>query len=164
VAARPAPPARKRSVVCPHCERSLETDEKAISVVCRHCSKRVIVEDMRIDAYHGVVRLATAGRIEVGKTGHVSAKVRARELVVFGTVRGEVVALDRVEVAATGKVFADVSTPRLSIEPGAVLVGRVEVGPRAGPAPAPPEPSTGPDEEPKAEKAPRKGRPRAAST
>ena len=91
---------------------------------------------MRIDAYHGVVRLATAGRVEVGKTGHVSAKVRVRELVVEGTVRGEVVAVERVEVGATGKVFADLSTPSLSVATGAVLVGRVEVGPGAVPPPS----------------------------
>jgi cytoskeletal protein CcmA (bactofilin family)/DNA-directed RNA polymerase subunit RPC12/RpoP len=151
------PSARKRNFVCPHCEQAFEADPKAISVVCRHCSKRVDVEDIRIDAYHGVVRLATAGRIEVGKSGHVSAKVRARELVVKGTVKGEVVALDRVEVGATGKVFADLSAPRLSVEAGAVLVGRVEVGPRPGTVEEP-EPEKEREEGTKPEKAPRKGR------
>ena len=86
---------------------------------------------MRIDAYYGVVRLATCGRVEVGKRGHVAARVRVNELVVQGTVHGEVVALERVEVGPKGKVFGDLRTPRLEVAAGGVVVGRLEVGPHA---------------------------------
>jgi len=109
-----------------------------MSVNCPRCSQRVVAENLRIDAYLGVMRLATVGRVEVTKRGHVSAKVRVNEIVVAGTVRGEVTAVERIEILEGARVFANVRTPRLQVEPGAVLVGRLEVG-----ADAPARPSEG---------------------
>jgi cytoskeletal protein CcmA (bactofilin family) len=134
--ARPAGPAASevRAVLCPHCDSPFEIAARAMSVNCPRCSQRVVAENLRIDAYLGVMRLATVGRVDVTKRGHVSAKVRVNEMVVAGTVKGEVTAVERMEIQASARVFADLRTPRLQVEPGAVLVGRLDVGEGALPA------------------------------
>lgn len=124
---RESPPTRQ--VVCTHCDNPLEVPATAMSVNCRFCNRRVIIEDLRIKAYHAVVRLATAGRVEVLKNVQVVAEVRVNELVVDGTVKGDVTATDRIEVTRRGTILGDVTCRRLSVEPGARLEGHFEVGP-----------------------------------
>ncbi|MGQ0612826.1 MAG: polymer-forming cytoskeletal protein [Planctomycetaceae bacterium] len=121
-----------REVVCPHCDHSLEIPASAMSVNCPHCNRRVIIEDLTIKSFHAVVRLATAGLLEVARNAHVVAEVRVHDLVVEGTVRGDVTATDRVEVGKKGSIVGDVVCRRLKVEPGALLQGRYEVGEGAG--------------------------------
>ncbi len=118
-----------RQVVCTHCDRPIEIPASAMSVSCRHCHRRVIIEDIVIKAYHAVVRLATAGRVEVAGRAHLIAEIRVNELVVEGAVKGNVVALDRVAIGRKGTLLGNVSSKSLAVEPGATLVGRVRVSP-----------------------------------
>ncbi len=120
-----------REVVCPHCDHSLEIPASAMSVNCPHCNRRVIIEDLTIKSYHAVVRLATAGLLEVSRNAQVVAEVRVHDLVVEGTVKGDVTATDRVEVGKKGSIVGDVICRRLKVEPGAQLRGRYEVGAEA---------------------------------
>jgi DNA-directed RNA polymerase subunit RPC12/RpoP len=118
-----------REVVCTHCERKIEIPATAMSVSCRHCHRRVIIEDLEIKTYHAVLRVATAGRVEVQKKGTLVADVRVNELAVDGSIRGDVVALDRVVVGKKATIEGDVSCRRLTVEPGAKLQGRFHVDP-----------------------------------
>jgi len=118
-----------RQVVCTHCDRPIEIPASAMSVSCRHCHRRIIIEDIVIKAYHAVVRLATAGRVEVASKAHVIAEIRVNELVVEGAVKGNVVALDRVAIGRKGALIGNVSSRSLEVEPGATLVGRIRVCP-----------------------------------
>ena len=122
------PPAASRDVVCAHCENRLEISASAMSVNCRHCNQRLIVEDMKIKAYHAVVRLATAGRVEVVKNAQLVAEVRVSELVVNGTVQGNVRTTHRVVVGKKGRIVGDVSSPLLSVAPGGEITGSVRIG------------------------------------
>jgi hypothetical protein len=110
-------------VVCTHCERKIEIPATAMSVSCRHCHRRVIIEDLEIKSYHAVLRVATAGRVEVQKKGTLVADVRVNELAVEGSLKGNVVALDRVAVGKKASIEGDVSCRTLSVEPGAKLQG-----------------------------------------
>jgi len=127
VVEREAPASRQ--VVCTHCDRPLEVSASAISVNCRHCNRRVIIEDLKMKAYHAVVKLATAGKVEVLKNVQVVADVRVSELVVDGAVKGNVTAIDRVEVTKRGSILGNITTKRLAVEPGARLQGYVRIGP-----------------------------------
>jgi cytoskeletal protein CcmA (bactofilin family) len=124
-----------REVVCTHCERTIEIPATAMSVSCRHCHRRVIIEDLEIRTYHAVVRVATAGRVEVQKKGTLVADVRVNELAVEGSVKGNVTALDRVAVGKKGTIEGDVTCRKLSVEPGAKLVGFYRVDPKFAPEP-----------------------------
>jgi len=132
---RPGP--ATRAVVCTHCERAIDIPATAMSVSCRHCHRRVIIEDLEIRTYHAVMRVATAGKLEVIKKGTLVADVRVNELAVEGTVKGNIVALDRVAVGKKAAVEGDISCRRLIVEPGAKLRGRFHVDPAFAPEPVP---------------------------
>jgi len=122
-------------VVCTHCDRPIEIAATAMSVNCRHCHRRVIIEDLKIKAYHAVVRLATAGKVEVARKAQVVARIRVNDLVVEGLVKGDVTALGSVVVGKRGSILGDVSCKRLSVQPGAQLAGFYRVGPAFAPDP-----------------------------
>ena len=124
-----------RAVVCTHCERTIEIPATAMSVSCRHCHRRVIIEDLEIKTYHAVVRIATAGKVEVQKKGTLVADVRVNQLAVEGNLKGNVVALDRVAVGKKGSLEGNVSCRSLFVEAGAKLDGFFHVDPQFAPAP-----------------------------
>lgn len=64
------------------------------------------------------------GILVVGEGGEIEADVRARQVFVSGTVRGSLHALERLEITAQGRVYADLETPALSVEDGAFFEGR----------------------------------------
>jgi cytoskeletal protein CcmA (bactofilin family) len=130
---RPRPATRE--VLCTHCEKAIEIPATAMSVSCRHCHRRVIIEDLEIKSYHAVVRIATAGRVEVLRKGTLVADVRVNELAVEGNVKGNVVALERVVVGKKATLEGDVCCRSLRVEPGAKLKGHYRVDPGFEPAP-----------------------------
>ena len=63
----------------------------------------------------------------IGRSGHASANINAREIIVLGKVRGNVTASDRVDIRAEGAVIGDLSAPRISIEDGAFFKGSIDI-------------------------------------
>lgn len=87
--------------------------------------------DMYIDGdVQGKIRVGS-GRLTVGPSGRVQADLEAREIVVNGTVLGNLKATDRVQLGSSGSVQGGVVTPRIGIDDGARLRGNVETA-RAG--------------------------------
>ncbi len=72
----------------------------------------------------------------IGEGATVEGELRVGRLSVSGTLRGTVYARERVEVHAGARVFADLHTPALTVEDGAVIQGPVETGPQVGAPPA----------------------------
>ena len=68
------------------------------------------------------------GDLVVGDSGEVDAQIRVGRIFVSGVVRGKVVATRRVEVTAGGKLLADIQTPSLVVEDGAIFEGRCSMG------------------------------------
>jgi len=134
-----SPQPATREVVCTHCDHTIDIPATAMSVSCRFCHKRVIIEDIKIKAYHAVLRLATAGKVEVAKKATVVAEVRVNELVVEGSVKGNITALGPVRLGKKASIRGNVACRALSIQPGASLVGHVTVDPAFAPEPAPAE-------------------------
>lgn len=77
----------------------------------------------RIDGeYSGTIR--SAGRLVVGEGGVVDGDVQVRHVLVSGVLRGAVVAGEQLHIAPGGRVNADITTPSLVIEDGAIFEGR----------------------------------------
>ena len=74
------------------------------------------------------------GTLEIGPEADVHARIEVDVLVVEGLVEGEVLARERVEVRATGRITAAVRTPRLVLDEGGQIEGRVEMGKKQSPA------------------------------
>jgi cytoskeletal protein CcmA (bactofilin family) len=66
-------------------------------------------------------------RVTVGRNGKVNASINAREIVVLGTIRGNVSASDRVDIRAEGALTGDVAAARISIEDGAFFKGGIDI-------------------------------------
>lgn len=69
-------------------------------------------------------RIVSTGTLVIGEAGKLVGEVRAGQVFVSGRVEGSIKAHQRVQIEATGKVFADIETPSLIIVDGAVLEGR----------------------------------------
>lgn len=80
-------------------------------------------------------RVVSKGDLVVGEHGDVEGDLEVGRIFVSGTVRGTVLAARRVEIAAGGKVYADVETPSLVVADGAILQGQCNMS-GGGPAQA----------------------------
>jgi cytoskeletal protein CcmA (bactofilin family) len=76
-------------------------------------------------------------RVTVGRNAVVVANVNAKEVIVMGTVTGNIHCADRLDVRSEGSLTGDVVTPRVCIEDGAVVKGSVEVRAAQRQAPQP---------------------------
>ena len=84
-------------------------------------------EDVFIEGdFEGKIRVSGAG-VTIGANGRVTAEVEADEIVVEGRIEGSLRARQRLAIRHTGHVIGDIATPRLAIEDGAVMSGRVEM-------------------------------------
>ena len=85
-------------------------------------------EDLRVDGeIEGRIGLPGAV-VVIGPKGRVAGDVEAREVVLEGSIRGNLSARERVRIAATGKIEGDVAAERVVIEEGARVAGRVDAG------------------------------------
>lgn len=73
--------------------------------------------------------------VTVGAGGDVEGDVSARNIVVGGKVRGQIIAAERAELTASAVVHGSVQAPKIIIAEGAHLQGNVAMS--AGEAPAP---------------------------
>lgn len=95
--------------------------------------KEDLVVDGRVD---GDIELPE-NRLTVGVGGHVQGGVRAREIVVYGTVQGNLEASERVEIKKNARVLGDLRAQRPVIEDEAYFKGNVETIRVEQPKPAP---------------------------
>ncbi len=84
-------------------------------------------EDLVIEGLvEGTITLSDH-RLTVGANARVTANVDARDVVVQGTLNGDIHALGRVELRTGCHVAGDIRAARLSIEDNAMYSGKVEL-------------------------------------
>jgi cytoskeletal protein CcmA (bactofilin family) len=84
-------------------------------------------EDLQIDgSVEGLVQLEDR-RLVVGASARVTADIIAREIMVYGNVKGNLRARDRIEIKKDGSVVGDLTTARIMIEDGAYFKGSIEI-------------------------------------
>jgi cytoskeletal protein CcmA (bactofilin family) len=66
-------------------------------------------------------------KVTVGPNGRVQASIEAREIVVEGTVQGNLKASESVQLGRASRVNGSLTTPRIAIDDGARLRGKVEM-------------------------------------
>ena len=78
--------------------------------------------------------ISSDGALTVAENAHIKAEISTKSVVIYGKVHGNIVCTDRVEIKASAEMVGDVKAGTLSIEPGAIFVGKSEVGtPSSGP-------------------------------
>ena len=66
-------------------------------------------------------------RVTVGRGGKITANIQAREVVVMGSVKGNIRCGDLLDVRAESHIEGDIVTRRIRIDDGAMLKGSVEI-------------------------------------
>jgi cytoskeletal protein CcmA (bactofilin family) len=84
-------------------------------------------EDLLIDGtVDGSVRLE-GRKLTVGKAAKLNADVDARDVLVYGYVKGNVHAKGRVEIKKDGYIVGNLTTAQIMIEDGADFKGTIEI-------------------------------------
>ena len=84
-------------------------------------------EDLHIDgSVEGLVQLDDR-KLTIGASAKLTADIVAREVVVYGSVKGNLRARDRIEIKKDGSVIGDLTTARIMIEDGAYFKGSIEI-------------------------------------
>jgi cytoskeletal protein CcmA (bactofilin family) len=78
--------------------------------------------DIRID---GSLKgnLNTKGKVVIGSTGKVNGEVICKNSEISGIIEGKITVGQLLNLKASSKIFGDIVTSKLSIEPGAIFSG-----------------------------------------
>jgi len=78
---------------------------------------------MRIDGHLSGRVSSTGGTLVIGANGRVDANIEVAVATIHGTVNGDIIATQRLELGRSAKVSGNIQTPSLMIEQGAVFEG-----------------------------------------
>ena len=104
-------------------------------------------EDLTIDGeVEGTVE-CQEHRLTIGPNARVQAGLKAREIIIHGSIQGNVDATDKIDIKKEAKLVGDIKTSRIVIEDGAYFKGSIDISKAVStkPAPAPqPQPQAAP--------------------
>ncbi len=83
--------------------------------------------DMIIDGKIEGEIVSDKGRVTIGENARVKGDVTAGEVKVFGRVEGKITS-ERCELKSKSRLDGDIKTKNLSMEEGASLSGRTDIG------------------------------------
>ena len=86
--------------------------------------------------------IQSTGKLTVGENARLKAEIKTGTVVIYGKVHGNMNVTDRVELKAGAEVIGDIKAAVLTIEAGAIFVGKSTVGtpsqsPSSGPVSKP---------------------------
>ena len=107
-----------------------EIDSQGINLVgkgTRITGNIVSDGDIRIDGeLNG--NLDSSGRVVIGVTGKVTGEIRCKNSEISGYQKGKLEIEQHLSLKSSSKVYGEISTGKLSIEPGAVFSGSCKMG------------------------------------
>ena len=71
--------------------------------------------------------LESQSLITVGPTGKVKANIQAREVVIYGSVRGNVEVSEKIAIREQGSLIGDIKSAGISIDDGAYFKGSIDI-------------------------------------
>jgi len=101
-------------------------------------------EDLTIDGeVEGTVE-CHEHRLTIGPNARVQAGLKAREIIIQGSIQGNVDATDKIDIKKEAKLVGDIKTSRIVIEDGAYFKGSIDISKAATTAKTPPGPGPTP--------------------
>lgn len=105
---------------------NISADEKVETTIGSTASLQGVLKaegTIRIDgAFEGEIE--TAANVIIGPTGKVLANIQARNVMVAGRVKGNISAMERLEILKDGGVKGDIDVGTLYLEEGAIFHGQ----------------------------------------
>ena len=71
--------------------------------------------------------LESQSLITVGPSGKVRCNIKAREVIIFGSVRGNVDVSEKIAIREQGSLVGDIKTAGISIDDGAYFKGSIDI-------------------------------------
>ena len=71
--------------------------------------------------------LESQSLLTVGPNGKVKANIKAREVVIYGSVRGNVEVTDKIAIREQGSLIGDIKSAGISIDDGAYFKGSIDI-------------------------------------
>ncbi|EMY69853.1 bactofilin family protein [Leptospira vanthielii] len=88
--------------------------------------KFYIAGSLRIDGkFEGDIK--TEDALVIGETGKVKTNISAREVIVSGTLIGNIKAENEVKLEGTGRMLGDITAPYLELQKGVVAKGSITI-------------------------------------
>ena len=72
--------------------------------------------------------IVSKGKVVIGTKGKVKGEVNCLNSEIEGVIEGKVFVKELLSLKATSKLFGDIQTTKLTIEPGAVFTGKCQMG------------------------------------
>ena len=96
---------------------------KSVVVKGQVCGREDVYVDGEVE---GTIELLEH-RLTVGPHGKVHAAIKAREVVIVGTVHGNIEATEKIDIRKDAKLVGDIRTARIVIEDGAYFKGSIDI-------------------------------------
>jgi len=77
-------------------------------------------------------KLYLRNRLTIGPNSKVNANIKAQEIIVFGTIKGNVESDTRVALRAGASIVGDIKTAGIVIEDGAYFKGGIDISRNGG--------------------------------
>ncbi|MBL7176465.1 MAG: polymer-forming cytoskeletal protein [Desulfobacteraceae bacterium] len=77
---------------------------------------------VRIDG-HFTGEIFTEGTLIVGELAVIGSNIHVSHIIISGEIRGNIIADNRIEIHAPGKVFGNIQAPTVVIEEGVIFEG-----------------------------------------
>jgi DNA-directed RNA polymerase subunit RPC12/RpoP len=117
----------RRSILCFKCEREIFTDEKSQAVTCQHCYNRNDLSNHNVKTLLGV-NLETYGTLHLKKKGIIEiSSIRVGNAIVQGKIKGDINAMDTVEIQKKGEVYGKITCRKLVVNKGGTFRGEVRM-------------------------------------
>jgi cytoskeletal protein CcmA (bactofilin family) len=84
-------------------------------------------ENIRFDG-NLVGNLNTKGKVFIGQSGKVTGEIKCKNCEVEGVVDGKIVVDELLSLRSMSKLFGEIKTGKLAIEPGATFTGKCDMG------------------------------------
>jgi cytoskeletal protein CcmA (bactofilin family) len=114
-------------------ERMIKRDNKINSILGKDLElegKLILHGSTRIDG-HIKGEILSDGNLTVGEQGRIEAHIHASSIDIKGEVHCNIISDDRVHIHAPAKVFGNIESPTLVIDPGVVFEGETRMNNKA---------------------------------
>ncbi len=103
--------------------KNIATIGKSVAVKGQIYSREELLVDGEVD---GTIELVEH-RLTIGPNGKVHAGIKAREIVILGSVHGNIEVTDKIDIRKDAKLVGDIKTARIIIEDGAYFKGSIDI-------------------------------------
>jgi cytoskeletal protein CcmA (bactofilin family) len=117
-----APPAHAAPVVAMSAPKQSATIGPSMMIKGEIRAREELLVDGEVEGI-----LESQSLLTVGANGKVRGNIKAREVAIFGSVRGNVEVTDKVAIRQQGSLIGDIKSAGISIDDGAYCKGSIDI-------------------------------------